>query len=482
MRALLYSTVAALIAFSPAKAAEVSEAGAREITEKLTYYLPQNIRDMGVVKVTPGTQRYALTIDLDPVFRRFDAKNLTLNGLRPFVHYLTPQADGLWKIEANDNLNLSGSTTSEGEKTDFTYAVDRYSLDSLFDPALTFPRTINVDVQKMNFSTVASDATVGVTIDSYTSDMRADNVSNGVADLVANMSAKGFTETINDKVAGDVVITASTMDGVWTADRVGLTAFRDFVVFVLDLAKSEAATLTAEQDARFKELIRANIPFVERLAEDMTFRDVKFGWQGMEMKVAEVGYKFDFNGLRADTRVGMQFSFTDPVVPAGLLPPGTEAALPKMASAGVAVSNLDIEGVLNYVVQNADFTKADPLSEAQKDELGRIVLRGGRINVEFYNVAARSDVYDVTMTGRMTVDPDESSKADADVTIVARDIDKTVKYLQDNAGSVPEFGQASFMLLMMKGFGKAEADGSMVWNVKVDEAGKVTINGQEMKI
>jgi hypothetical protein len=36
------------------------------------------------------------------------------------------------------------------------------------------------------------------------------------------------------------------------------------------------------------------------------------------------------------------------------------------------------------------------------------------------------------------------------------------------------------MLLMMKGFGKSEADGSMTWNVKLDEAGKVTVNGREM--
>ena len=69
-----------------------------------------------------------------------------------------------------------------------------------------------------------------------------------------------------------------------------------------------------------------------------------------------------------------------------------------------------------------------------------------------------------------------------DVTIKAKDLDKTIKYLQDNAQKVPEFGQASFMVLMMKGFGKADADGTTVWNVKLDETGKVTINGQEMKI
>jgi len=138
--------------------------------------------------------------------------------------------------------------------------------------------------------------------------------------------------------------------------------------------------------------------------------------------------------------------------------------------------------VVTYMLDNADFTKPQPLTPAQSEELGRIVLPDGKVNIEFSDVYAKSAVYDVSLAGRMTVDPNNSSKPIMDVTIIARDLDKTVKYLQDNAQAVPQFGQASFMVLMMKGFGKVEADGSTVWNVKLDEAGKVMINGQEMKI
>jgi hypothetical protein len=148
----------------------------------------------------------------------------------------------------------------------------------------------------------------------------------------------------------------------------------------------------------------------------------------------------------------------------------------------VAISNLDLEGVVNYMLTNADFTKPEPLTPAQSAELGKIVLPDGKMHIDFTDVYAKSAVYDLSLSGQMQVNPDNSDKPEMDVTIKARDLDKTIKYLQDNAAKVPEFGQASFIVLMMKGFGKAEADGTTVWNVKLDAAGKVTINGQEMKI
>ena len=102
------------------------------------------------------------------------------------------------------------------------------------------------------------------------------------------------------------------------------------------------------------------------------------------------------------------------------------------------------------------------------------------MHLAFTNVSAKSDVYDISVSGTMLVDPDKSDKPEADITVVARDLDKTVTFLQDNAKSVPAFGQVSFGLLTMKGFAREEPDGSTVWNVKITSAGKVLVNGREM--
>lgn len=483
MRAALYSTVALLVAVSPLEAraaAQVSEAGAREIAEKLTYYLPKSIVDTGFLKVTAGTQRYELSIDISPFLKDFKPGEFSINGLKPFVQYLTPQDDGTWKVEANDNFNVSGFFTAEGKKSNFTYMIDKFVFDGIFDPELSFTRTANASIEKMKFSTQNGPSNMELGIDSYTSDTRAENVTNGVGDVVSNFSAKGFSEVISDPTAGPVTITAGSLDGRAQIDKLGITALRDLVIFALDKVKSDSKTLTPDEDAKLKALIKANVPFAENLAEDFHFRDVKVQAQGMELGLADVGYKLDFNGIKADTRVGFEFSVTDPTIPAGLLPPGTEGAVPKSASMGVAITGLNVEGLVSYALEHADFTKTQPLTPEQSSELGKIVLPDGKMHLQFTNVAAKSDIYDVSLTGTMLVNPDDSDKPEADITITARDLDKTVNYLQDNASKVPQFGQASFMLLMMKGFGKQQNDGAMTWNVKLDQAGKVLINGREM--
>jgi hypothetical protein len=483
MRAALYSTVAIVVAVAPLQAkaaAPVTEAGARQIAEKLTYYLPKSIVDTGFLKVTAGTQRYELSVDIAPLLKNLKPGEFSISGLKPFVQYLTPQDDGTWKVEANDSFDVSGFFTAEGKKSDFTYVIDKFAFDGIFDPELAFARTANASLEKMRFSSRSGPSNVDLGIDSFKSDTRAENVANGVADMVSNFSAKGLSEVISDPNAGPVTITAGSLDGRAQIDKLGIAALRDLVVFALDKIKADGKTLTTDEDARLKALIKANVPFTENLAEDFHFRDVKVQAQGMQLGLSDVGYKLDFNGIKADTRVGFEFSVADPTIPAGLLPPGAEGAVPKSASVGVAVTGLNVEGMISYILEHADFTKTPPLTPEQSKEIDGIILPDGRMHLEFTNVAAKSDIYDVSLTGTMMVNPDDSEKPEADITITARDLDKTVNYLQANADKVPQFGQASFMLLMMKGFGKQEADGTMTWNVKVDRTGKVLVNGREM--
>ena len=102
------------------------------------------------------------------------------------------------------------------------------------------------------------------------------------------------------------------------------------------------------------------------------------------------------------------------------------------------------------------------------------------MTVEFEDVSAVSPIYDLQVSGKMTVYPDEKDRHSADVTITMRDFDKTITYLQRNAAKVPQFAQASFGLLMMKGLARKGDDGAQIWDLAVGEDGKVLINGQPL--
>ena len=99
---------------------------------------------------------------------------------------------------------------------------------------------------------------------------------------------------------------------------------------------------------------------------------------------------------------------------------------------------------------------------------------------ELEDVSAVSPIYDVRLTGTMQVHIEDKDRRKADLTLTMRKFDETVAYLQKNAAIVPEFGQASFGLLMMKGLARDAGDGAQAWDVTVGEDGKVLINGRPL--
>jgi hypothetical protein len=94
-----------------------------------------------------------------------------------------------------------------------------------------------------------------------------------------------------------------------------------------------------------------------------------------------------------------------------------------------------------------------------------------------------SDVYHIEIKGKILVKPyDPRQRAQFDLVVTARDFDRTVKFLQENAKTVPSLGQAAFVATMAKGLGIAQPGGSTVWNIKSDDLGKITINGQPLPV
>jgi hypothetical protein len=67
------------------------------------------------------------------------------------------------------------------------------------------------------------------------------------------------------------------------------------------------------------------------------------------------------------------------------------------------------------------------------------------------------------------------------VSIVARDYDKTIAAVQELAKTNPELTQASLGLMMIKGFAKADPDGAQRWDVAVATDGSISVNGQQIK-
>ncbi|MXN44245.1 hypothetical protein GR138_03525 [Shinella kummerowiae] len=475
---LMASAACALVFSSPALAQQVSPSEAESIQQKLTRYLPKEMVDAGLVTVKAASSFYELRFNPTVLLEKAKTGAVKVEGLKPMTAYLRPMPEGTYRIEANDSFDIKGTVDAAPGKNAFTYLIDSMKLDGIYDPEILYFTSADWTAQKLAFSTTSPQESVTASFGETAMRVAAEKRGEGTLDVTSTGVMKAFAETITGGPSGRVDIGADTIDIDVSMDGARYKVMQDLVFFILDNMYKD--TLEAADAARLKEMLRASLPVFDNLTETIKASNVTVNTDKGNFGADTVTYNIDMNGIAHSTRVGFGFGVEKPKTPAGVLPAAFVEAVPDRATFKAAVANLDLAGAVNYLVDHADFTKPEPLTEEQNKELGKIVLPDGSMTVEFEDVSAVSPIYDVHLSGRMLVYPEQKDRHSADVTITMREFDKTVAYLQKNAATVPQFGQAAFGLLMMKGLARDAGGGTQAWDLKVGEDGKVLINGQPL--
>lgn len=478
-RQILMASAACVLVFtSPALAQQVSPSEAEGIQQKLTRYLPQEMIDAGLVTVKAASSFYELRFNPTVLLEKAKTGAVKVEGLKPMTAYLRPMPEGTYRVEANDSFDIKGTVDAAPGKNSFTYLIDSMKLDGIYDPEILYFISADWTAQKIAFSTTSPQesltATIGETAVRFASEKKVE----GTLDVTSTGVMKAFAETISGGPSGRVDIGADTIDIDVSMDGARYRVMQDLVFFILDNMHKDK--LEAADAARLKELLRASLPVFDNLTETIKASNVTVNTDKGTFGADAVTYNIDMNGIAHSTRVGFGFGVEKPKTPVDVLPAAFVEAVPERATFKAAVTNLDLAGAVNYLVDHADFTKPEPLTEEQNKEIGKIILPDGSMTVEFEDVSAVSPIYDVHLSGKMLVYPEQKDRHSADVTITMREFDKTVAYLQKNAALVPQFGQAAFGLLMMKGLARDAGGGAQVWDLKVGEDGKVLINGQPL--
>ena len=472
---LMASAALALVSASPAAAQEISPAGAESLQQRLTHYLPKDMVDAGLITVKAASSFYELRFNPAVLLDKAKENSVKVEGLKPMTAYLRPQPEGTYRFESSDSFDIKGTMPGEGS---FSYLVDTMKMDGIYDPEVLYFTSANWSAKRMGFSSTTPKESVTASFGEVSRQVTSEKKAPGIIDISSTGVMKAFSETITGGPSGRVDIGADTLDIDVSLDGARYKIFQDLVLFVLDNIKKDQ--LDAQDAAKLKELLRASLPVFDNLTETIKASNVTVGTDKGTFGADAVTYNIDMNGIGHSTRVGFGFGVEHPKPPAGVLPAEFAEALPERANFKVAVANLDLAGAVHYLIDHADFTKPEPLTEEQNKELGRIVLPNGAMTVEFEDVSAASPIYDLQVSGKMTVYPDQQDRRSADITITMRDFDKTITYLQRNAGKVQQFGQASFGLLMMKGLARKGSGDAQIWDLTVGEDGKVLINGQPL--
>jgi hypothetical protein len=461
-------------ASAPALAAATPEE-AQRLTTLFQSYLGQT---PGVVSVTPQGDSYAAKLDLTPLFAKVKDPTVTLS-LSPLEWTLTDQGGGKWKVDQSQPLNFAFGVKGQGETKGSIASV---TSTGVFDEALGGLSTSSAELK-----TITADQTVtegGTTTHiSYALDaMTMQGTMQGTpdsADATSTYTFTGMRETISVPASADggtpamdLVIASPSGKQDGTIKGFKLKAVSDLVTWVM--AHRDPKEIVAEQ-AVLKDKLRAALPLFTSLSGTSTLDNVTAISPFGQFAVAQFGFGAELNGISADGKLRETFSFSGLQVPQALLPPWAAGLVPEKFNLDVTVADFDLAAPAALILDKLDLSKPEPLPKDLDAPMMLALMPKGSVTITLGPSELLAKLYDLTAEGTMTAGPVAMPSGQA--LLKLKGMDETMAALQAGPPDIQQMGAG---LLLVKGLGKAEADGSLSWKIESTPAGAITVNGADM--
>lgn len=467
-----------------ALAADVNEQGAKDLFNNLTYFLPDDLAKSGAISVKPVASHYEVTYDFQRMLAKLKIHDLDIKGLEPLKMLATPQDDGLWKIEGNNAFDITAhSKPGKGPDTEVRYALNSSTVEGLFDPALHYLRSMDMKGKGIIFNTKTTDEEKNVqkndaTIDSigYTLSS-ADSGEPGRLDIKMNGSLQSLYDKISTEEATLGEIKVASIDFNMGATKLPLKAVNSILQFV-SLHKDEKKLSDKDAEA-LKTLITDAMPIAGSFEESVGINGISVTTPLGNGGLDKLGYFFKIAGPANAMSADFGLNATKLTLESALVPEDYMAFIPDSADFQVQVPNLNFSAMMD-VFKQADLKNPD----ADKDmdtKLQQAMFPDGTVQINFPKISAVSGLYDIEATGTMRGWLNEKDRVSMKMSVLARDLDKTIAAVQEAAKAKPDLSQLSFGLMMAKGFAKTDADGRSRWDIDLSDDGHVSVNGQVMK-
>lgn len=463
---------------STAAAVDINQKGAADIQKNLTRFLPKEV-GKGFVTVNPAGTRYEVIYDFAKLLTKVNPADFAVKGLQPWSLFATPEDGGLWKIEGNNSLDVTGSFKAAGQpKTEFTYLIDSLVSNGVFDPAISYLKSGDFTMKAVRFSSKTEKEEVSAETGPSTYKMTSsDSDLPDRTNFAGSGTMSDFVEKISGKDVPPVEIRADSVDFAAAVNGVSVKNIMDLAAFFVE--HSEEKKLRRAESEEIKDLLRKSFPLMTSLNETVTLNKLNVSSVGGNGGAETVDYTIGMSGpsdaMRFDVGLSAkQISFDSPLVPQMYA-----ALVPEELQMQMSFPEIDVAAFGEELLK-ADFTETKK-SDPEMDKAFEKLLSDGNMVVGFPKISAKSSVYDAEISGELRGKPGSSKEYSMNASIVARDFDKTIAAIQDLAKANPELNQVSFGLMMAKGFAKADPDGRQRWDIDVARDGSIKINGQVIK-
>jgi len=460
-----------------ASAEPATDADAKAAEAAIRAHGPDSWSAPGVLRVRPDGEGYSLTFDTAKAVAAAVAP-WTVKEASPIAVGFRKQADGLWSFDSAGDLRLATEMLAGTRTNSLSLTLGGNTVKGVFDPATSLPRSVDFGFADAVVSLRAAQDSMRIAAKDFSMTSAVKDLPEGRGDIDADFAMKDVSTTIGTFPNPEVKLSAKTVDGTYhmgSLDLAGLNAIMRFRQSVP--AGKDAGPLSDADRKRLQEIFRAHLPLLDAIGGTVVASGLSLSQGGSGFTLERLDYRSHWEGISDKAAFIIGADLTEAKVTPGVWPDALGAILPKAAKLDLRLSGFN----MGAMWKDATIVRSEQeLALLPRDHTEKLMFPDGKITAELKESFARSAVYDVTLSGRMELSMDRTALPVGSLQVTAKDFDKTVKYLQDNSKSVPIFGQAAFFGLMMKGLGKAQPDGSMLWDVTFDESGKATVNGQPL--
>jgi hypothetical protein len=475
IRRLLAASLFLATASAHALAAATPEEAAR-ITASLQTYLGS---EPGVVAVAPQGDDYIVTLNPAPYIAKFNQPGVKVT-LDPVVLTIRPKGNGQWDVSQKGpyafGWSAEGISTVDGKiaEQDWTGVFDEAT--AAFLTSTYTIRNFTINQTMIDPSTKAKTDTASV-YESWTGTSTATPRPDGSIDASGTMNLAGIISAAKTDAAPGAPPLNYSINNAKTDYASTIKGFRSKAI--LDLVAWFVAhpskELIVKDQQQLKDKVLAALPLWESLDTNATMADTTVATAIGSFALPSANFSVGMNGVSKDGKLREAFGVTGLTIPPGIAPPWTDGLIPHTFKFDMTAQGVDLEAPVRLFVAQADLAKDPPIPAGSEPAYLAAFAPKNSINLSLAGGEIAAAGYSLTYEGAFTVN--FAGLPTGTATIRMKGLDDVLAKVQAAATTDPNAQQAMGGLVAFKGFGKAEADGGMVWAVDMTQPGKVLVNG-----
>lgn len=464
---------AATLVATAAWAAPATPEQAAAVKSGLERYVGNGSGGTSPVAVTPEGDHYTIALDLKQALHGLETFGLTVDAAT-YAMTATPTEAGTWHVTSG---GLPRLTVKHGEDS-YSVVVNGMSFDGIFDP-----KVIGFQSSTMSYESM-SVAVVGRTGGTQTREINrgkqtsmATVTGDGTANVQVAQSNEGFSQDVNldmpgpNGAPGKVSVKSASTSANLAVDDLHSRAVADLWAFFV--AHTDATAIKGSQ-AELKDLLRKALPLFDRWTQGGSAERLIVEGPFGAFTADHVGAQLRTTGLVADGRVESEIRYDGASFPSGLIPGWAENLVPTSAVVKDSFSGFHLEGAARKVVNSFDLNAKDPLSPEVTESLKGMLGPLDQMVATLLPSHIESKLLKIDLDGDMHL---TQPMPDFHVNVRASGLDKALQDIQSKAGGDKNASQLIAVLLLAKGLGKGEPDGSLSWAVTKGDADQILVNG-----